>query len=805
MFKNYFKIAWRNLVRTKGYSSINIGGLAVGMAIAILIGLWIYDEVSYNKSFKGYDGIAQVMTKGHFAGQSFSSVALPRPLEGEIRNKYGSNFKNIVMSRWDEDHILSVGEKKISQVGRFMQAGAPEMLSLDMISGTWQGLGDPSSIMLSASAAKALFGNTDPLNKMMRIDNQMDVKVTGVYKDLPYNTEFSNLKFLSTWDILLAHNGWMRGALTQWGNSSFLMYVQLATNTTFKTVASRIKNALQDNVEEVDKKYNLQTTLYPMSRWHLYSEWKNGENVGGRIQFVWLFGIIGAFVLLLACINFMNLSTARSEKRAKEVGIRKTIGSVRSQLVKQFLSESFLVVIISFVIAIILVTISLPWFNDLADKRMTMFWSRPYFWLGSLAFIILTSLVAGSYPAFYLSSFNPVKVLKGTFQAGRFASLPRKILVVLQFTVSITLIIGTIIVYRQIEHAKNRPVGYNRNGLLTVQIKSPDLANKFDVLSAELKKAGITAEISRSSSPVTAVWSNNGGLEWRDKDPNKGEGFGTIWIDHNYGKTIGWQFKEGRDFSPQFATDSVSDKSVRGPIYSLVINEAAAKYMDFKKPVGEIIKWDDYRFKIIGVIKNMLMESPYDPVRQIIYVVNYEQANACIHIRINPKVSTADALSKMESIFKKIVPSVPFGYKFADTEYGLKFTAEQRVGKLAAVFATLAIFISCLGLFGLASFVAEKRTREIGIRKVLGATIYNLWTMLSKDFILLVFIACSISIPLAYYFLNQWLQKYEYRTNISWWVFAVAIAGALVITLFTVSFQAIKAAVANPVRSLRAE
>ncbi|WP_310590529.1 ABC transporter permease [Dyadobacter sp. CY261] len=521
MFKNNIKIALRNLVKNRVYSGINIGGLAVGMAVAMLIGLWIYDEFSFNQYHPNYDSIAKVMTKGNFNGDAFATSELPRPLEAELRNKYGSDFKSIVMSRSDENHILSIGAKNISQVGRFMQEGAPEMLSLDMLQGTYGGLKDMNSILLSASAAKALFGDADALNKTLRIDNQMDVKVTGVYEDLPYNTEFSGTQFLSTWDLMLSNNKWMRDAANQWGNSSFRMYVQLQPNTTMEAVSAKIKGVWQAHVSEEDKKYNLQVFLNPMSRWHLYSEWKGDVNTGGRIDYVWLFGIIGVFVLLLACINFMNLSTARSEKRAKEVGIRKAVGSWRGQLTTQFLSESFLTVTISFFIAILLSAIALPWFNELANKRMTIPWQNAYFWLISAAFVVVTSLLSGSYPALYLSSFNPVTVLKGTFTAGRFSSLPRKALVVTQFTVSIALIIGTIMVYRQIQYAKDRPVGYNRNGLLMIEMKSPDVKNKFSVLYNELKSAGIIEQMACSNSPLTGVWSNNSGFEWKGKDPNK--------------------------------------------------------------------------------------------------------------------------------------------------------------------------------------------------------------------------------------------------------------------------------------------
>jgi ABC-type antimicrobial peptide transport system permease subunit len=481
------------------------------------------------------------------------------------------------------------------------------------------------------------------------------------------------------------------------------------------------------------------------------------------------------------------------------------VGSVRSQLINQFLSESFLVVLIAFVFAILLVALSINWFNDIADKKMPMPLTEPYFWIGSLSFIIITSVIAGSYPALYLSSFNPVKVLKGTFQPGRFASLPRKVLVVVQFTVSVALICGTIIVYRQIQYAKNRPVGYNKNGLLTMQLNSPEFSGKFDLISNELKNTGAVVDVAQSVSPLTAVWSNNAGFDWKDKDPNKVGEFGSDWITHDYGKTVGWRIKQGRDFSKQFAADSSGPNLNPKLTYNVIVNDAGVKYMGLKNPVGEIIKWHEQPFKIIGVVEDVITQSPYDPVIQMIYIVNYDAARQWIHMRINPNISASEALPKIASVFKKIAPAAPFDYKFADTEYGLKFSAEERIGKLASFFAIFAIFISCLGLFGLASFVAEKRIKEIGIRKVLGASVYNLWKMLSKDFVALVIVSCFIAVPVAYYFLHQWLQKYQYRTEIGWWIFAAAIAGALIITLLTVSFQAIKAAIANPVKSLRRE
>jgi ABC-type antimicrobial peptide transport system permease subunit len=560
-------------------------------------------------------------------------------------------------------------------------------------------------------------------------------------------------------------------------------------------VNKRIVNAKFDNVEPDDKKYKAAIFINPMKDWHLRSSWEEGIRTGGPIKYVRLFTFIGIFVLLLACINFMNLSTARSEKRAKEVGIRKAIGSLRSQLIKQFFCESLLVVALSFLVSIVLVQLILPWFNDVANKKMAIPWMNPVFWSAGLAFALLTGLIAGSYPALYLSSFEPIKVLKGTFRVGRFAAVPRKVLVVLQFTVSIALIIGTVVVYRQIQHSKDRPIGYNRDGLMMVMMSSPEFYGKYDALRTELKQTGAIVEMAESSSPVTGVWSNNGGYTWEGKDPNLDSDFATIWVTHEFGKTVGWEFVQGRDISRDFATDSSA----------LVINEAAVKFMNLKDPVGKVVtRGENEKLTIVGVIKDMVMQSPYEPVKQSFYMVGPDNVN-WINLKLNPNKSTHESIAKIEAVFKKMVPNAPFDYKFADEEYANKFAAEERIGKLAGFFAMLAVLISCLGLFGLASFVAERRTKEIGVRKVLGASVFNVWGLLSKEFVMLVIISCFIAIPVAYYYLHEWLQQYQYRTTITWWIMAGAVMGAFFITIVTVSYQAIKAAIANPIKSLRTE
>jgi putative ABC transport system permease protein len=772
MFRNYFKVALRNLNKNRGYSFINIGGLALGMAVAMTIGLWVHDELSYDQYHDNYWDIAQVLQHTTFNGVRGTGNAVPRPFENALRTEYGADFKYISMSTWTGEHILSAGDRVVGKTGNYYQEDFPEMLSLKMVSGTRKGLHDPSSILLSRSTAKALFGDQDPVNQALRIDNRYDVKVIGVYEDLPYNTTFHQLDFMASWELYITED-WVNRTLTNWSDNSFQMFVQVNAGTDMTALSERIKKIKFNAVKE-EQVFDPAIFLLPMRNWYLRSEFKNGVQTGGRIQTVWIFAFIGGFVLLLACINFMNLSTARSEKRAKEVGIRMTIGSVRSQLINQFLSESFIVVVFAFAIAMGLVVLSLPWFNELADKRISITWTNPWFWLVSVAFISVTTLTAGSYPALYLSSFQPVKVLKGVSRAGRFSSLPRKVLVVVQFTVSVTLIIGTVIVYRQIQFTKDRPVGYDRSGLVMILMKSPDFQGKFDALRNELKSSGAVLEMSQSQSPLTALWNNNGGFEWKGRDPALEPVFASVKVTHEYGKTINWVIKEGRDFSRDYSTDSSA----------VILNEAAVRFMGVKDPVGMDLTWGPQKLHVIGVVKDVLTQSPYLPVKQTVYLINYKSVN-WINLRLNPEKNVAESIALVESVFKKIIPNVPFDYKFVDQEFAQKFSSEVRVGKLASIFAVLAVVISCLGLFGLASFVAEQRTKEIGIRKILGASVGNLWRMLSRDFVILVTVACGLATPVAWYLFSDWLSHYEYRTEISWWIFIAAVGGALLTTLAT--------------------
>ncbi|MGC1205898.1 MAG: ABC transporter permease [Flavobacteriaceae bacterium] len=798
MLKNYFKIAFRNLIKNKVYSFINISGLAIGMAATILIGLWIVDELNYNDYFENKATIAQVYQHESNNGETDTGPAIPRPLEFALREDYKDNFKHIIMSSWEQPRYLKFGETNIYRQGNAMQEGATEMLNLQIVEGIRDGLKEQNAIMLSESSAKDLFGSQTAIGKIVKVNNEHDLIVSGVYKDIPENNSFSDMDYLMPWKYYVTTEPWLEGAKTSWGNNSFQLFVQINENTTMETITSKIidvkKNASKDEAE-----FNPQMFLFPMEDWYLRGDFENGLQTGGRIENVWLFGIIGLFILLLACINFVNLSTARSEKRATEVGIRKSIGSQRSQLIFQFLSESFLIVFLSFVFALGVVLLFLNGFNNLASKAIVFPWTNIQFWFVSLLFVIVTSFLAGSYPALYLSSFNPVAVLKGTFKAGRYSSLPRKILVVTQFIISIALIIGTLVVMNQIQFSKDRPVGYDREGLIQIPVMSSEFIGKHETMRTQFVASGGAMSMTAMSGPTTEVWSNRSGYTWEGKPVGFQEDLAHTSVNYDFVETLGLKLKEGRGFSREFATDS----------NAVILNATAVKYMNLTNPIGKYIRGSDPNttmipLKIIGVIDDMIVQSPYTPVKQAMYVFN-KGFTAFYHLRLNPEKSTSENLALIEGVFKKNFPNTPFDYQFVDEEYGAKFRLEERIASLARVFTALAIFISCLGLFGLASFVAEQRTKEIGVRKVLGASISQLWLLLSKDFITLVVIALLIASPLAYYVMGEWLQKFSYRTSVGWDVFAIACFGALIITLITVSFQAIKAATSNPVDSLRTE
>jgi putative ABC transport system permease protein len=792
MLRQNLKISWRTLKRNQGFAWINIGGLALGIMASLLIGLWIHDELSFNKDYMNYEWIVQVMKHENFGDEIRTGAYQPLQLAPLLRSEFGNYFDQVVTTASTENRLLTWGDQKLKFTGNFMEPGITEMLSLKMLEGSANTLGDPTSILLSESTVKAVFGDQPAMNQLLKIDGQMEVLVSGIYEDLPENSTFANLNFIASWELVKKDLPEWIG----WGNSWFSVYAQLAEGVDVETASAAIKDVRRIHL---DAEYALKTKpvmfVQPMSKWRLFSRFENGVNTGGKIEYIWIFGVIGIFILILACINFMNLSTARSEKRAREVGIRKTIGSERNQLVGQFLSESFLVVSIAFIVAVLLAWLSLPNFNLITEKNVDIPWSRMEFWIISVIFIIIIGMLAGSYPAFYLSSFKPINVLKGVFKMPN-TFTPRRILVTLQFVVSVALIIGTLVIFRQLEHAKDRPIGYNQDNIITVPIKTPEIMHHFESLKQELLESGNVRTVAASDVTITATYTTNSGFTWKGKDPNFSDEFNTLRATHGFGELVGWEIKEGRDFSREFGTDSLA----------FILNETAVEYMGLENPVGELIQWGkNGTFQVIGVIKDMITTSPYDPVRPMIYVLHEGRFINYVNLKINPERSVREALTSIENVFKKYDPANPFEYQFIDQEYAKKFGDEERLATLASYFALLAIFISCIGLLGISALVTEQRKKEIGVRKILGASIRHLWVLLSGEFFKLVIISSAIAIPLAYYYMSEWLEKFDYRTNLTWWIFAAGGLLAIVITVLTVSFHTMRAVIANPVDALRNE
>lgn len=784
MYKSYLKIAWRNLRKDKMYSAINVTGLAMGMSVALLIGLWIWDELSFDSHFKNRETLAQVMLLQTNEGITYTGNTVSMPIGDALRTGYAADFKAVSLASWKNGYVIATADKKLTATGMWVERDFPEMFTLNMLSGGRQVLGNPSAVLISASLANVLFGNTDPVNKSIRIDNKFDMTIGGVYEDFPANNTFADTRMFLPWSN--KENWW--NTQTDWMNHGGQLFVQLSDHANLHQVSKKIKSVPTPHIKE----WKEEIMLHPMEKLHLYTEFENGEAVGGRIDLVWLIGTIGVFVLLLACINFMNLSTARSERRAKEVGIRKSIGSLRGQLIGQFLTESLVIAILALLLCLVVTQLSLPFFNELADKQMTIVWKNPVFWFLLAGFTLFTGIISGSYPAFYLSAFKPVKVLKGLIRTGRFSRLSRKVLVVVQFTVSVSLIIGTAIVFRQIQYAKNRMAGFSRDGLITVTINTPELRKHADVIRNELlQKSAIENMALTSQSP--ANFNNNNGIDWRGKDPGFVIFFRNVSVTPDFGKTIDWTVKAGRDFSSDLPGDSAA----------MIINEKAAEIMGFENPIGEIVKYNGKAYTVIGVTNDMLTQSPYAPSEASFFIT--DDWKGVFVIRLNSGSPIRESLAAIESVFRKYNPASPFDFSFVDQDYARKFSNEERIGNLAAFFAVLAVLISCLGLFGLAAFIAEQRTKEIGIRKVLGASVSNLWQMLSKDFVVLVIISCCIAIPLSALFMNNWLMQFQYRATLSWEIFLGAVSGSLGITLLTVSYQAVRAALASPVKSLRSE
>ena len=794
MFRNYIKIAWRNLLKNKMFSLINILGLALGMACSLLIMIWVQDELRMDHFHQNDRGLYRVMENQQYTGAVNTYASTP----GILAENLVKDIPEIQLASqmlWENTPLFTVGSLFEKEKGRFVQGDFLTMFSFPLKEGNPKtALKRPDGLVISQKLADKYFKGQNPMGKTVRIDNTDDVMVTGVLADIP---EASSLKF----DFLMSYDRWQKANKwsTQWDNNGPRCYVLLAPNVSIDKVNAKIRNY----VKTKKKDSNVDLFLQNYGESYLYSNWDAGKQNGGRIEYVKTFSIVALFILAIACINFMNLSTARSVKRAKEVGVRKVVGAYRNSLMGQFLGEAMLITLLALLLSVLIVLVILPVFNDLTEKHLSLDFSNPTFLLLLVGLSLLTGLVSGSYPALFMSSLNPVVILKGGLKFKSSATYFRKGLVVLQFGLSIMLILGTFVVYRQIQFIQTKNLGYDRENLLYMPLEG-DLQKNFQAFRQELEKQPGIRSVTCAQSDPLEVGSSTQGVKWPGKDTTQQILFSQNAVSYDYIKTMGIKLLDGRDFSSAYGTDTSN----------YLINEASARKMGYKSttagsPVGKEMTMWQKKGKIIGLMKDFHYNSLHNAIEPLILhlqrgVNDTTKYSGNVLIRTQAG-QTKQAVAGMEAVFKTFNPRFPFKYSFTDQEFANLYKAENTVSKLATYFAFLAIFISCLGLFGLAAFTAEQRTKEIGIRKVLGASITNLVGMLSKEFIQLVLLSAFIAFPLGWYFLSGWLEKYAYRIDLEWWYFMAAIGIAVLIALLTVSFQSIKAALMDPVKSLRSE
>ncbi|HJP63850.1 MAG TPA: ABC transporter permease [Mucilaginibacter sp.] len=786
MIKNYFKIAWRNLSRNRGFTVTNLLGLTIGLTCTIFIFLWVSDEITFDKFNPNYKTIYQVIANRDFKNNIFTDRNMVFPLANALE---GTNpqIKNAVFTSHPQSFVFSYKQTKLKKSGLYTGGRYFDMFPWKFVKGNAAtAFKDPASIVLTVSAAKAFFGTEDPINKTVKMidNNNQLVKVTAVVADPPGNST-------QQFDYIMPYNysdPQVKANMQRWSGSSWDVFIQTTDNPNLVQLNKYVTDVMfKHNQDKISTYF-----AFPMAKWHLYSDFKDGKNIGGMIEYVRLFTIIAIIILLIACVNFMNLSTARSEKRAKEVGIRKTLGSDKRQLVIQFFFESIILVVIAFVFSIIIVFLLLPSFNLLVSKQLHLDLYQPLFWIGAVTIIIFTGAVAGSYPALYLSSFNPVQVLKGTFLAGKKAIAPRRVLVVVQFVGSILLISATVIVYQQIQHVKTRNLGYDQGNLIMMPSTASTDKN-FSSIKQDLLKTGLINNVTRTSSPITDIWWRSGPPDWDGKPADANIIFSCLTADVDFTKTMGIKMLQGNDFSGM-PSDSAS----------VMLNKAAIDAMRLKNPVGKQLRYGGAKLTVIGVIDNVVMTSPYTPVDPLMVFSDHKNSSY-ITVKLKQGTQLQSALTMLQNQYKQYSPSDLFEYQFVDQEFGKKFATEELISKITNIFAGLAIFICCIGLAGLASFTIEKRIREIGIRKVLGATVQQLLALISKEFLKLVMIAFVIAVPVTWWLMNNWLNKYDYHINISIWLFGMVGVLVLLLTLVVVCLNTIGAAMANPVKSLRSE
>jgi predicted permease len=801
MFKNYLKTTFRTFWKNKGYSFLNIFGLAIGISCAGLIFLWAENELKWDNSNVNKKNIYAVREIATYAGNKFVNWSTPRPIAAAIKTEIPGIVTTCRTSDEEVKLLFSIGDNSMYASGKYADSSLFSMFTLPFVHGNAAtAFRQLHSIVITQSTAKKFFGDrTNVLGKTVRVNSKQDYIVTGVVKDVPQNSSLQ-FEWLIPYEVnLIENNSYQSGDATAWNSYGPFTYVQVDV----KADVSSINKKLYNYIHSKDATQTTRAFLFPMSDWHLYDEFANGEQTGGgQIEHVRMLSIIAWIILLIACINFMNLATARSEKRAKEVGVRKVLGSGKNRLIAQFLAEAFLMSALATVLSIVIITLALPAFSQLVQKQLSLQLSGTSHIIALLSITVICGIVAGSYPSLYLSSFNPIGVLKGLRIKTGSAAFIRKGLVVLQFAISVVFIISTVVVYFQIQHIKDRKLGFNKNNLIEIDMQH-NIDDNFSLIKNDLLHTGFAENAALADHAILYGGDNDNGFTWQGKPVNEDISISFRNVSAEFVSTSGMHIIDGRDFG--------ADKGLNNS--SVIINESLAKILGKESAVGKIIQsprgQGEGKFEnltVIGVVKDYVFGNIYDNGSGPVMLLSKPSQNAdLIYVRLKPQAHVVEALAKLQEVMKKDNPSYPLQYKFVDDQFHEMFLNEVLMSKLSTVFAMLAIIISCLGLFGLAAYTAERRIKEIGIRKVLGASTAGIAALLSKDFLRLVVIACLVAFPVAWWIMHNWLQNYEYRIEMSWWIFLAAGVSAILIALITISFQSIKATLANPVKSLRTE
>lgn len=796
MLMHYFKTAWRALKNNKFFSTINILGLAIGIACAALIFLWIEDEVRWDDFNTKKDQLYFVRENQKYDSYTATFSSTPGLLGPAIQAEVPGIVNTCRTSEGNKQLLFTIGDKSMYASGKYAEPSLFNMFTLPFVQGDATTAFDQlHSMVITEETAKKFFGKEkdNAIGKTVRVDNRTDYVITGVLKDIPDNSSM-NFEWVAPFEIFFQNNDYLH----TWGNNSLSTYVELKPGVPPASINKRLYNFIQKrNPKSIARPF-----LFSMNDWHLRDEFDNGvQTGGGRIEYIRLFTIIAGIILLIACINFMNLSTARSEKRAKEVGVRKTLGASKWSLIFDFINEALTMAFIAAFCAVVIVLLALPAFNFLTQKNLSLGLSNPFHIAALIAIALICGLAAGSYPALYLSSFDPVSVLKGLKSKTGSVEYIRKGLVVLQFTTSIILIISTIVVYQQIQRVKSRNLGFNKSNLLQLDVQG-NVAKNYSSIKQDLLASGNIDNVSLSDHETIYGGNNTGSLTWEGKTTNAQILISQRYVSTGFFNTSGIKILEGRDLSEKDSTDV--NKTI-----NVVITQSLEKLMGKGSALGKKI-WDEddksgEAAQVVGVVNDYVYGNMYGKSDPVMFYYNKPEMATFMYVRLKSQADLTTTLSYMQSIMKKYNPEYPFKYQFVDEQFNQMFLSEMLISKLSRVFAALAIIISCLGLFGLAAFTAERRTKEIGIRKVFGASVSRITILLSKDFLKLVGISCLIAFPIAWWVMHNWLQNYQYRVEIKWWTFLAAGISAIIIALITISFQAIKAARANPVKSFKTE